>query len=302
MTISKQTSPASTLRIPPVNALEAFEAVARLGSFSKASVELSVSQSAISHRISQLEWLLGGPLFVRVAQSVSLTAQGEAFLPHVKQGLHHLRNGIAAFGGVQHKTIRLSIAPALASNWLVHRLGAFQRMHPDIVVDIIVTSKMSNLKAGEADVGLRFGTGNWEGLDAIELVPVRILAVCSPEYKRAHLSLREPGDLSQATLLRQTIVPWKPWFESVGLDWPEPKTGPSFSEVSLLIDAAECSQGVALVLSALVERQLESGSLVKLFDIERTSDRSYYIVTPRGEPRGAEVDALVDWLRTSTGR
>lgn len=283
-------------RVPPIKGLAAFEAVARLGSFSRAADELAITQSAVSHRITQLEWLLGVALFLRAGHAVSLTAQGRELLPHVRAGLDCLREGMAKVTGQPRRRVRLSLAPALASNWLVQRLSAFQRLHPDIDLDIAVTSKMVNIRSGEADVGLRFGKGVWEGLEAIPLLPVRIFPVCSPAYRSAHPWLRAPTDLARATLLRQAIIPWRPWFEAAGLDWDEPKGGPSFSEVSLLIDAAECSQGVALVLSVLVEQQLEAGTLVRLFDLEQVSERAYYLVTAQGEPLRPEVQALVQWL------
>ncbi|ASL48771.1 Glycine cleavage system transcriptional activator (plasmid) [Burkholderia sp. AD24] len=287
-------------RIPSINGLEAFEAVARRNSFSKAADELSITQSAVSHRLSQLEWLLGVPLLSRVGHSVSLTAQGRDFLPHVALALKSLQAGIATMVEPRQRTIRLSLAPALAAKWLVQHLAAFQRTHPEINLDISVTSRMLDIRAGEVDVGLRFGNGDWEGLDAIELIRTRIFPVCSRAYLNAHSWLKQPQDLARATLLRQAVVPWKPWFRAAGLEWPEPVDGPSFSEVSMLIDAAEYSQGIALVLSALIERQLASETLVRLFDIEQTSDRSYYIVTPSNEPLRTEVRALVAWLRETS--
>ena len=109
--------------------------------------------------------------------------------------------------------------------------------------------------------------------------------------------VQTPADLARATLLRQAIIPWKPWFVAAGLDWPEPKSGSSFSEVSMLIEAAEHAQGVALVLSALVARKIEASALVRLFDVELESDRAYYIAIAAGAPRRPEVEALVAWLR-----
>ncbi|MGI9026913.1 MAG: LysR substrate-binding domain-containing protein [Burkholderiaceae bacterium] len=284
-------------RVPPLNRLEAFEAVAREGAFSRAAEVLSITPSAVSHRIAQLETQLGVRLFVRVGHSVSMTAQGSAFLEHVGRGLDALRVGIASLGVAPDKTIRLSVPPALASNWLVQRLGEFQRAHPDISLEIGVTSNFLNIRAGEIDVGLRFGRGEWDGLDVTELIRVEIFPVCSPAYRIANPWLRTPPDLAPATLLRQAIIPWKPWFLAAGLDWPEPASGSSFSEVSLLIEAAEHSQGVALVLSALVTRKIQAGSLVRLFDVELESDRAYYIAIAADAPQRPEVEALVGWLR-----
>lgn len=271
--------------------------MARHGSFSKAGEALSITPSAVSHRIAQLELQLGLPLFVRIGHSVSLTAQGGALLEHVGRGLDSLRVGIASLGVPPDKTIRLSLPPALASNWLVQHLAEFQRTHPDINLDISVTSDFLDIRAGEIDVGLRFGRGEWEGLDVTELIRVRIFPVCSPAYRIANPWLRTPADLARATLLRQAIIPWKPWFVAAGLEWPEPKCGSSFSEVSVLIEAAEHSQGVALVFSALVARKIEAGSLIRLFDVELESDRAYYIAIAAGATQRPEVEALVSWLR-----
>lgn len=286
----------SKVRIPAISALMAFEAVARMNGFSKAAEELSVTQSAISHRISQLETQLGTRLFIRVGSSISLTPQGEQLLKHVVKGLECFREGIISLGSSQRSVIRLSLPPALASNWLVQRLSSFQRIYPEIELEISVTSRFLNLRAGEADIAIRFGNGRWEGLNAVKLLPVRIFPVCSPSYLVAHPWLKTPRDLEGATLLRQGITPWKPWFEAAGLDWDEPTRGPFFSEVSLLIEAAECSQGVGLVLSALVERQLENGTLLKLFDVVQEIDKAYYIVTAHHAESSPAVRHLAEWL------
>lgn len=295
------TSSSDHLRIPPLNGLLAFESVARLGGFSRAAEALSITQSAVSHRISQLESQLDTRLFLRASHGVSLTAQGEALLAHVRNGLACFRSGLAELAVPKQKSIRFSLPPALASNWLVQRLAAFQRLYPDVDLDISVTSRMLDIRAGEADVGLRFGDGSWDGLEAKALIPVVLFPVCSPSYLMAHPWLKTPAELGNATLLRQSIFPWQPWFAAAGLDWAEPKRGPSFSEVSFLIDAAECAQGVALVPDALVERQLESGALLRLFDIGQVSERSYHAVIARNGDPGADARLLVDWLVSTAG-
>ncbi|MCG3186438.1 MAG: Glycine cleavage system transcriptional activator [Rhodocyclaceae bacterium] len=288
------------LPIPPLRALIAFDAVARLGSFSRAADELCITPSAVSHRIAQLESQLGTALLLRVGPLVSLTPRGRELLPHVHEGLEALRAGLAKIAKPVLPRVRLTLAPAIASHWLIPRLPAFQRTHPDIDVDILVTSRNVNIRAGEADVGIRFGTGRWEGLESSPLLPARIFPVCSPAYRTAHPWLRQPQDLLRATLLRQRVIPWRPWFEAAGLDAPEPgsgpTSGPSFSEISLAIDAAEHAHGVALALDVLTEKHLERGTLIRLFDIELTSDRSYCLVVPSNAQRPPETQALIDWL------
>lgn len=288
----------SSLRIPPITGLMAFEAVARNGSFSKAADELSITQSAVSHRISQLESLVGASLLIRIGHSVSLTPAGKELLPFVREGLGCLRDGLARISTEGKPTIRLSLAPAIAANWLIQRLSGFHRKHPDINLDINVTSKNINLRSGEADVAIRCGEGHWDGLDAVELIPVNVIAVCSPAYRKAHPWLKRLEDIERATLLRHTLVAWKDWFSSLGAEMSAPPSGASFSEVSLLINAAECSQGVALVFDVLVERQLQDGTLVQPVPQSVVSDRAYHIVTASGAPRSAELQAFIDWLLT----
>lgn len=300
MMTTRQVYPRS-VRIPPIQGLMALEAVARHASFSRAADELSITQSAVSHRISQLESILGVPLVVRPNQPVRLTPRALEVLPDLREALGRLRSGIARLTGTPEKIVRLTLAPAIASNWLIPRLTSFQRMHPDIDLDITVTSDMLGIHSGAADVGVRFGAGDWAGLDAVRLVPAKVFPVCSPAYRRAHPWLRTPADLARATLLRQRVMPWRPWFEAAGLDWPEPAAGPFFSEMSLPIDAAGFSQGVALALDVLVEHRLAEGDLVKLFDIELVSTRGYYVVTAKGHAMRPEAQTLVEWLCTVAG-
>ncbi len=288
----------SKLRIPPITGLMAFESVARHGSFSKAADELSITQSAVSHRISQLESLVGASLLIRIGHSVSLAPAGKELLPYVREGLGCLRDGLAKISTEGKPTIKLSLAPAIASNWLIQHLSAFHRKHPDINLEINVTSKNINLRSGEADVAIRCGEGHWDGLDAIELIPVNVIAVCSPAYKKAHPWLRRLEDMERATLLRHHLVSWKDWFSRLGADLRTPPSGMSFSEVSLLITAAECSQGMALVFDVLVEHQLQDGTLVQPAPQSVVSDRSYYIVTPTGAPRSEPIQPFIDWLLT----
>lgn len=284
------------LPLPPLHGLIAFDVVARLGSFSRAADELCITPSAVSHRITQLESQLGIALLLRTGQLVSLTPRGRELLPHVREGLEALRAGMAKIAKPARPRVRLTLAPAIASHWLIPRLPAFQRAHPDIEVDILVTSRNVNVRAGEADVGIRFGTGRWEGLESWPLLTARIFPVCSPAYRTAHPWLQQPRDLLRATLLRQRVIPWRPWFEAAGLDAPEPGSGPSFSEISLAIDAAEHAHGVALALDVLTEKHLERGTLIRLFDVELTSERSYYLVVPSNAQRSPETRALIDWL------
>lgn len=289
------------LRLPPLHALAAFEAAARHLSFVKASEELCVTQSAISHRIRQLEDDLGVKLFLRIHRNIALTPQGEAYLEAVRRALKEIEAATGAIArGVRH-TLKVSVAPAIGSKWLVTRLADFQRQHPDI--DLIVSSSlhMANIKSGEVDVGVRYGSGNWPGLNAWKLLDERLVAVCAPGYPATAGGLRAPADLARAVLLRHPSLPWAPWFAAAGLDWPEASGGVLFDDPLMMIEAAAAGAGVALTLGTLAAPYLETGGLIEPFAVA-PADRAYYVVVAPDSTRKRWVMAFVDWLRATAGR
>src|SRR4051794_4247312 len=148
-------------RLPPMHAITAFESVARLGTFAQAAEELCVTQSAISHRIRLLEEHVGTPMFVRVHKHVVLTAQGERFLTGVREAMRHLGSAAAALGSVGLSKLRISSAPALASQILIPHLHDLLQKHEQLQLEIDTSSRLVDLRDGEYDVALRFGSGPW---------------------------------------------------------------------------------------------------------------------------------------------
>ena len=287
--------------VPPLNVLAAFEAAARHQSFARAADELHVTDSAISHRIRLLEEQLGEKLFIRTGGGLVLTGTGTFYLAAVQDALATLKKAAATLAGEARRSVRISIGPALARNWLVARLGEFYRLHEDIDLEISATklsgNKTAALKSGEADVAIRYGkASDWSGYEAVELLAGNLFPVCSPGYRKLAGGLSRPKDLLKAVLLRLPGQPWKPWFSAAGIDSEEPLTGPLYSDADLLLDAAVSGQGVALARSMLVGEHLSSGRLVMPFDISIPAPLSYFVVY-RGESSGrAEVAALLDWL------
>jgi LysR family glycine cleavage system transcriptional activator len=286
-------------KLPPLNELAAFEAIARHRSFTKASQELFLTPSAVSQRLRQLESRLETQLIVRTTSSVQLTPQGVSYLETVREALSKL--ALASENLTEKGTsrrLRLGVVPALASNWLIYRLGAFHRQLPGIDLDIQSAIGMAKIEAGEVDIAIRWGKGGWPGLEQFKLFPDELLAVCSPAYLKAAGTLRCPADLQNAVLLRNAIQPWKPWFEKAGLNWPEPGHGPSFNDSTLALQAAIESHGVALGRRLLVEHLLEQGCLVQLFDISATIEEAFYVVYRKDSLERPEVSAFVDWIKS----
>lgn len=288
-------------KLPPLHALAAFEAVARLQSFARAAEELCVTHGAVSHRIKLLEAHFGVRFFMRRGGAVTLTTKGTYFLSAVLDALSTLQRAATRLSD-SRRLVTISAGPSSAHNWLVVRLGDFYREHADIDLEITATKlttqkKRASLEAGETDVAIRYGTNeDWSGLKSIKLMDVELFPVCSPTYLDPVSELDSPAALKKALLLRLPHEPWKPWFEAAGLDWAEPVSGPLFGDASLMLDAAANGQGVALARSVLVERDLASGRLLKLFHVSIPSPRAYHAVCSAHAAARPEVAAFLKWL------
>jgi LysR family glycine cleavage system transcriptional activator len=287
--------------LPPLPALAAFEAVARLQSFGRAAEELCVTHGAVSHRIKLLEEHYNTRLFVRRGGSVSLTTDGTYFLSAVLEGLSILQKASTRLTAPR-RVVTISAGPTSARNWLMARLGDFYRAHAEIDLEITATKltsqkRRASLEAGEADIAVRYGRQDeWSGLTCVKLMDVQLFPVCSPDYVTAIGGFETPQALSKAVLLRLPHEPWKPWFDAAGLAWEEPASGPCFGDASLMLEAVANAQGVALARDVLVERDLAAGRLVKLFDTSVSSTRAYYaVLSSRGSER-AEVRTFLEWL------
>lgn len=294
-------------KLPSFHGLAAFEAVARYQSFAKAAEELCVTQSAVSYRIKALEQQFGARFFVRNRNSVVLTAQGTFFLGVVVEALSTLESACSRLS-VTRKVIKLSVGPAFARNWLVERLSNFYRLRDDIdlevnAIKLAQTNKHGSLKTGEADVSIRYGAEtDWPGLQSVELMRSQVFPVCSPGYITVVGGISDPKELPGMTLLRLPRQPWKPWFKAVKLDCEEPYQGPLFSDAALMLDAAAQGQGVALARNVLVEHDLATGRLVRLFDVSIPTEFTYHAIYKSAVIEREEVAFFIDWLVASARR
>ena len=203
-------------RVPPLHDLAAFEAAARHLSFLKASEELHVTQSAISHRIKSLEEFLGVPLFIRINRNIALTSAGERYLVDVRGALLALDAATAKLrSGQQHQRerLRISAAPALGAKWLVARLAGFQRAHPEIELAVSSSYDLELIRRGAADIGIRYGAEDALGLSTIKLLEETLFPVASAAYVAAPGGLQRPADLPKAT--RPSWRGWIAWSQAL---------------------------------------------------------------------------------------
>lgn len=280
-------------RLPPIHALAAFEAAARLGGFAPAAEELCITPSAVSHRIRQLETLLGEQLFERTPTGVRLSTAGQRYLQGVREAFDKLATlGRDTAAGALH--LRVGSPPTFARNLLIPRLPEFYRQWPDIEIEVAVAAPMQQ-KHDRTDVDIRWGTGQFDERATVKLFDDVIEVLVAPAYREAHV-LRVPADLANVDLLRTPLLPWRPWFIAAGLEWPEPGRGPLFTDLGILLEAAASGLGVAACTRRVAARWTGLGQLQALFDITAPSPNTYYVLFEREQAARPEIAAFVDWL------
>jgi LysR family transcriptional regulator, glycine cleavage system transcriptional activator len=286
------------IRLPPVHALSAFEAAARLGSFAFAAEELCITPSALSHRIRLLEDYVGERLFIRDGRSVGLSEFGRRYLDVVRTALRTLNDFPLPHRNTPHqRRVKITVPPTFARYLFLPRLAEFTERHPDIVVEVFLFVPLYDLSLSESDVEVRFGAGQYPNLVTEKLFVEPAFAVASPAYLEKIGGLQVPADLKRATLLRSALEPWQPWFDAAGLDWPEPSTGLRVDDLGLLLEAVKHGHGVGLTRQHFAQEMIGRGEVVQLFDVRlATPPHAYYMVhEPQARDR-PEVALFMDWL------
>src|SRR5258706_2669517 len=282
--------------LPPLETFRFFDAAARHLNFTRAAEEMHVTHGAVSQRIKRLEQHLGTPLFRRSAGRMLLTDEGSRLLERVRAAFSALAEGVDAIRpGNAEQTLTITTPPCFAAYWLLPRLADFNEQHPDIQVNLRASRALADFTRDGVDMAVRFGLGTWAGLKSIKLYDDELVPVCSPAFRGGRLP-RDPGDLLKVPLLHDDRQPWSLWFEAVGLSYRDAGKGPSYSGDNLLLPAAIAGLGVALARASLVEADLESGRLIRLFSRSVPTRYSYYIVYPPGSETLGKIQVFQCWL------
>jgi LysR family glycine cleavage system transcriptional activator len=292
-------------RIPPIQCLLTFEALARLRSVTQSAEELCFTPSAVSHRVKQLEQIIGTKLFGRA--DFSLTTEGSEYLAHVREGLATLQKfpGTAGQSGAPGKRkLRLAVTPTFERSILIPRLRQFTEAYPEIDLTLQVSIPLLDVIAEDSDLIVRFGTGRYADLEHICLLKDEVTPLASPAFVREHGPFESPEDLEGESLLRSPLEPWRTWFSANALQWPEPLEGSQFNDIGLMCDAAAAGIGIALVRLKLGAPWLENGALVRLGTAEtfsRTvpSPHAHYLCWRTGTMDRWECSAFAEWLTKS---
>ena len=285
-------------RLPPLNAIRAFEAAARLGGVKQAAEELFVTPSAVSHQLKSLEGFLGVDLFRRAGRQIELTPAGERYRTSVTHALDEVelatRRVMAPPDGA---VVTVSVAPSFLTRWLVPRVREFQDQHPDIELRLSANSGPIDFTWSEIDMAIYFGEGEWSGVEAHFLQQVVLVPVCSPGF----LEGRRIADLQ--TLSRQTLidVSTRPtaWDDFLaGFEIKRPKRGKRlrFSSTSLAIGAAMEDLGVALADARLIAREVKYGQLLTPLDVQMPTHQGFYMVYQAGRELSEGMRCFFDWV------
>jgi LysR family glycine cleavage system transcriptional activator len=273
-----------------------FEAAARHLNFTRAAEEMHVTHGAVSQRIKRLEAHLGTPLFRRSGRRMLLTDEGNRLLERVRAAISEIAEGVESIRPANAKQVlTISTVPCFAAYWLLPRLADFNEHHPDIQVNIRAALSLTDFTRDGVDMAVRFGPGTWPGLKSIKLHDEELVPVCSPAFRGGQLP-RVPGDLLKVPLLHDERQPWSIWFEAVGLNYTDAGQGPRYGDGNLLLPAAIAGLGVALARASLVERDLASGRLVRLFSRSVPTRYSYFIVYPPESESLGKIQIFQQWL------
>ncbi len=305
-------------RLPPLNALRAFEVAARHLSFKNAAVELSVTPTAISHQIKSLEDFLGFPLFHRLTRALELTPQGLAMLPKVREGLTCFAEAVDN-ASAQPSDGRLFVVlpPSFATRWLVPRLRRFSESAPALNLHIIrslntldgdheavgTLFEQAGMRQDDSMVVIRYGAGAYPGFHVDRIFGADYIAVCSPKLLESDTPLRTPHDMQFQVLLHDDAttrmhsgLSWEEWFRLAGVSGADSSAGPHFSDSGLAYAAALDGLGVALASKPLVAKAIAQGRLVAPFDIAVGQHFAYYLVIPAAIVERPAVAAFRHWL------
>lgn len=299
-------------RLPPLRSLRAFEAAARHLSFKRAAAELGVTPTAISHQVRVLEEACGKTLFRRRPRPLALTSAGERLFPALRSGLDGFATAIAAVAEDNDRgPLKVTTTNSFAGRWLIPRLPQWRAAHPELPLEVIGTDAVLDLRAGEADVAIRYAAAMPDDLDAQELFRDAFFPICSPSVLAS-----DPRPIARAAdLLRYPLIHfdwgkhdlrapnWERWFATARSVDPElAASGDAwslgFSEELHALNAVVAGQGIALCSDVIVSRELRGGALVKAHELSLPG-YGFYLVSMPGHPHRPVIDAFAAWLRAA---
>ena len=282
----------------PLNALRAFEASARHLSFTRAGLELRVTQAAVSQQVKALEGSLGAELFRRLPRGLALTDEGQALLPAVAETFGRLKETLERFkdGDFTH-AVTVGVVGTFATGWLLPHLASFAKAHPRIDVRILTNNNRVDIAGEGLDYAIRFGDGSWHATQSTHLLTPPLTPLCAPALAP---KLRRPADLKQVTLLRSYRPDeWARWFETARCPLPHIK-GPIFDSSITMAQAATQGAGVALLPARMFAEEIRRKRLMQPFDTEVVLG-AYWLTSLRSKRPTPAMQSFKTWLTREIG-
>ncbi|NVK56488.1 MAG: transcriptional regulator GcvA [Alteromonadaceae bacterium] len=285
-------------RLPPLNALKAFEAAARHLSFTRAADELFVTQAAVSHQIKALEDFLSIKLFIRRNRTLLLTEDGQAYFLELKDIFKNLQDATDRLLARGSKgAITVATPPSFASQWLVPRISQFGQLFPDIDVRLKAIDFDEGFLTDDIDVAIYYGRGRWNGIQADKLHTEFLTPLCSPILFKGTKPLKTLTDLKHHVLLHDSSrAIWKMWLNHFKVTGVNVNQGPVFSHSMMVNQAAALGQGIALGNSVLAKPELDAGRLIMPFEEKLESRDAYYLVYHEGQGDSGKIAAFREWV------
>lgn len=298
-------------RLPPLNAVRAFEAAARHDTFAAAGDELGVTPGAVAQHVKGLEAWLGQPLFRRLpSRGVALTAAGERYALAIRDLLDGLADATARLRrDTRGNVLTVSTVPSFAALWLIPRLGDLRRAHPDFEVRVDANPGLADFVRDEVDVAVRMGRGPYPGLRTDVLFTESFAPVCAPALRDGPPRLCDPADLAHHTLLHEENDPgipnatgWREWLAAAGATGIDPDRGPRCTHTFMTLQMAIAGQGIALVPEQLAADALAAGQLVKPFALAVPGPYTYFVVAPEETAASPNVARFREWILAAAAR
>jgi LysR family transcriptional regulator of beta-lactamase len=277
----------------PLNALRAFEAAVRHLSFTRAAVELCVTQAAVSHQVKILEQRLGATLFRRLPRGLMITEEGQALLPALQESFDRMTDMLDRFeGGHVRQVLKLGTVGTFAVGWLVPRLADFHQRYPFVDLRLSTNNNRVDIAAEGLDYAIKFGNGAWNDTEAETLFEAPLSVLCIPSIAQ---QLRSIEDVAAQPLLRSYRADeWPSWFAAAEVA-PPPIHGLVFDSSILMVEAALQGAGVALAPPLMFSRQLSAGALRQPFPIS-ISKGSYWLTRLKSRPPTPAMETFRGWL------
>lgn len=288
--------------LPPLPAIRVFDAAARHGSFTAAAAELAMTQAAVSYQIKVLEDRIGAPVFERYARGVGLTPVGRRLAQRASAALDILSDAYGDARGANEGTLAISAIPTFATNFLARQLGAFQCENANLAVRLEISETLTDFTHDKADVAIRGGRGEWDGLVSHLLMPTVFTPMLSPDLADSIGGVEAPEDLMKLPILSQGDHWWKLWMSFFDLaDQAEPpELARSFGSQVVEAAAATSGHGVAMLTPAFFQHELERGQLIQPFEHLGDDGSGYWLVYPESRRNAHKIKRFRSWLVRAT--